>query len=197
MQALGVKNRPSARIFNASSMLIQITKQYSVICNAGVSITRFRGVSNIIEMHDNVVMNIITQSRQVTKPRKLLEERDTEFDNLVTLLHHDETIYFNLAILTANSCTALFFPCPSKDPSISHRTSHRRTAGNISGIYFREVPRTTACRRMDGSLANHLRVDFWNGNRKIRLWKSQKSRYNRYDLDTFASPPVASQLATT
>jgi hypothetical protein len=57
-----VKNKPSARIFSANSMLMQITKQYSVICNAGTSITRYRGVSNIIEMHDSVVMNIITQT---------------------------------------------------------------------------------------------------------------------------------------
>lgn len=99
------------------------------------------------------------------------KKRDTEFVNLATLLYDDGTIHFNFAILTGDSCTALFFPCPSKDPSISRRTLHKRIAGNISGIYFRVVPRTTACRRMDGSLANHLRVDFWNGNRKNRLYK--------------------------
>ena len=112
MQALGVKNRPSAKIFNASSMLIQITKQYSVICNAGVSITRFRGVSNIIEMHDNVVMNIITQSRQVTKPRKLLEE----IQNLSTWLLCFMTMGQYISILSCDAycrllyCTFLSLP---------------------------------------------------------------------------------------
>lgn len=166
MQALGVKNRPSAKIFNASSMLIQITKQYSVICNAGVSITRFRGVSNIIEMHDNVVMNIITQSRQVTKPRKLLEE----IQNLSTWLLCFMTMgqYISIfAMLTVDSCIAPSFPCLLKDLSISRRISRRRTTGNIFGICFREVPQITAYRRMDGSLANHLRVGFWNERRDI------------------------------
>lgn len=87
-------------------------------------------------------------------------------------------ICFNLAILTADSCIELSFLCLSKDPSISRHISRRRTTGNISGIYFREVPQTMVYRRTDGSLANHLRVDFWDGNKqKIdyrRLWKFQK-----------------------
>ena len=73
MYALDVKNRPSARIFSAGSRLMKMTKPYSAICRAGVSITRYLGVSNI-EMQDSVVTQIIPQSKYVARPRKLLEE---------------------------------------------------------------------------------------------------------------------------
>lgn len=73
--ALGVKNNPSARIFNASSKLIKTTNAYSATCKTGCSITRNCGVSNIIEMHDKVVTKIITQSKYVTKPKKLLKTK--------------------------------------------------------------------------------------------------------------------------
>lgn len=72
MYAFGVKNTPSAKILRANSKLIKITNTYSANCNAGVSITRYKGVSNIIEIQDKVVTQIINQSKYVTRPRKLL-----------------------------------------------------------------------------------------------------------------------------
>lgn len=45
---------------------------FDITCNAGFSMTRYDGVSNIIETQDRVVTNIITQSKYVTNPKKLL-----------------------------------------------------------------------------------------------------------------------------
>lgn len=74
MYALGVKNIPSANILSVSSMDMDMTKMYSATCRMGVDMTLKFGVSNINEMHDRVVTQIITQSTYVTRLRKLLEQ---------------------------------------------------------------------------------------------------------------------------
>ena len=54
-------------------------------CKAGVSMTRWSGVSNIMEIHDMVVTKIITQSNQGTSPISLLKYKTNYY--VIYILH--------------------------------------------------------------------------------------------------------------
>lgn len=73
----------------------------------------------------------------------------------------------NFTILTADSCTVLFFLCPSKGPSVSRRTLRKRATDKSCGIYSRAALRTMVCRKTDGSLANRPHVGFWRQSKML------------------------------
>ena len=50
---------------------------YGLTCSSQWSMTLYWGVSNIIHMHESVVTKIIIQSRYVTKPNSLLQQKGT------------------------------------------------------------------------------------------------------------------------
>lgn len=144
---------------------MKITKPYSAICNAGISITRYRGVSNIIEMQDMVVAKIITQSRYVTKPRKLLQKRlntiHFSFNFRQSFLRRFNAGSFEFQALTASSYIGLSSLFQLMDLSRSYRTSRKRATDKSYGIYSHGVLRTTVCRRTDDFHVNLPRVDFY------------------------------------
>ena len=69
--AWGVKNNPLEHSLKNISAVMQRTKMYSAICSSGFSTTRSSGVSNSIEMLEQVVTKIIIQSRYGTKASSL------------------------------------------------------------------------------------------------------------------------------